>query len=1629
MARADGNITISTDLETQDVESSMNKFNSKLKYMIAGAIIAWTAFKVAVARTGDAFDQAMAPIAARTGMTQESLTELEFGFRDLSRVGANSAIELATAFQKIAIDGRTAEESFALMNYAQTLAIATNADLTQATQFLGLALMKTNQDVDAANKYIDVFSGVVAQSGMSLGNLQKAIITLAPTMNASGTSVEYMSGTLAQLYRGGIYGVQAGRGLEQVFNQLTGPSDRAATAMRTLGINTFDTATGALRPFNDILLDAMKALDGVATEQERVNLTQDLFSTVYARAVFDELSNNKDAWQDNIRLMYEAGDAFDGVGRAFGMAEIQSRNLTNVLGSIRNALSDILITVWQTKREIQLDFLEVISNKLWDIAEMLRPGGSLHGGLLAVQGLFSTVITVMFTGLSTVIGLLVEMGTSFPIAILHLFIEAVQALASGLYKILGGAISFVGYTLKSLISQFSLLVLGMSEIQINITPLLGLFESIANLFMALVYTSYSLILAFSSLVLAIFPVVGELNLFVIAGSALNSLFTILTMGVDYVTNKLLLLAAVLRGTINGTAENSIELFGGLGNVVTTVSSDFIVLFGVFSSIGAAVRPLIETIIPALISGFAWLLNNIRVLYPIIIILAGYFIKLKVIATLLPMIKALTGAFKAGNAVFKAFSKEVSALGSILYSLLNVVGILGNILKTVFVAAVTAVVGVLTVLTTNFDRLFTALKNALNTVLNDLPYLLVAFGAVAALVGGVLYVAFRAFLEVLIFLLNNIRLLYPILAILAYNFMKLKVIIKLTQAIKAYNLAASAMKANKIALNRQFGIFIKQSVTPLKTKLKALVAKMVIYANVLKGGILSVTSALTAKFVAMKSAIVTKGGVLAVLKIGVTALTTKFISLGLALKGLNLAKIKAGFVSLSSSIASGTFAVNAYAKVKTLLAKTVFPTLKKAALALFKVLMANPITAIVAGVTALTVGIAYLIIRMRQQSYEVVYMSEVVSAASKAQQELVDTVESSAEAFIKQMNALQENRYRMYELKESIIELADSQDRALWQTVQMERHIDELNGLIPGLNLAFDATEDSLNRSSEAMLQFITASQETAYLKTLTAESNRLAEEGLEIAIRKQEATRVLNELNDLSADGTVRRNAEERYLNNLIIEAIATLATYTEMLEANSNANDLLNVSIQEQMQIVGEAQQAQEELIETLARQQAAIEAVETVLEQYANAVSNVFQSAASDSESSAQSIIDDLRATSAELETTAENWIAFGYYMDLIDQLAKDLELSAEVVEHLRSMGIEGLPHIREFVADGGNMLQEMDDLFTEISANTVKAVATEFAALGNTMDEAMDMAAEAIANNMAMENSMVEAVVQTFNAAHDAVQYNDPSKIGLSIGDGTVEGIEATYSDLRDASSQAIDEIFDTMTSRGEMNSPSRRTRRYGTYLSQGLVHGLLDRLSDIRQATHDIIDEIYKIVRQLDIKHLGQQIMQGLESGLWSQHGSLMSAAQSIADGIRNTIQSALQIRSPSRVAIYLGRMFSEGIAVGLLNGTKAIESSLKDLCSSLTTFDYPDFSTMYEDISEVSKQLSKLKNTQIITKGIVSYPSTSVKVVVVEKDITINIDGEGGTPLEDKESIRSQARKLGKYLRQETRSKGVVLVNG
>lgn len=105
---------------------------------------------------------------------------------------------------------------------------------------------------------------------------------------------------------------------------------------------------------------------------------------------------------------------------------------------------------------------------------------------------------------------------------------------------------------------------------------------------------------------------------------------------------------------------------------------------------------------------------------------------------------------------------------------------------------------------------------------------------------------------------------------------------------------------------------------------------------------------------------------------------------------------------------------------------------------------------------------------------------------------------------------------------------------------------------------------------------------------------------------------------------------------------------------------------------------------------------------------------------------------------------------------------------------------------------------------------------------------------------------------------------------------------------------------------------------------------DAISKVREGTKN---EFNAMVEEMPA--IGENVIQGMMDGLDSMTPALMAQAQSIANAVKATMQSALNINSPPGVMRDdVGRWIPEGIALGIRDNAKSVYRELDNLSNNM-----------------------------------------------------------------------------------------------
>lgn len=106
-----------------------------------------------------------------------------------------------------------------------------------------------------------------------------------------------------------------------------------------------------------------------------------------------------------------------------------------------------------------------------------------------------------------------------------------------------------------------------------------------------------------------------------------------------------------------------------------------------------------------------------------------------------------------------------------------------------------------------------------------------------------------------------------------------------------------------------------------------------------------------------------------------------------------------------------------------------------------------------------------------------------------------------------------------------------------------------------------------------------------------------------------------------------------------------------------------------------------------------------------------------------------------------------------------------------------------------------------------------------------------------------------------------------------------------------------------------------------------------MSNVISAIKNGWNNAVNFLKGINLTSIGQHIIQGLINGIKSKIGAVVSAAKAIADRVKNTIKSAMDIHSPSRVTKELGEHTGQGFANGIKSKVTTVEKSAKAVAAA------------------------------------------------------------------------------------------------
>lgn len=360
----------------------------------------------AAVATASKFDDAMAQVSGALG---DPSADME-GLRKLAlQLGADtvfSATEAGNAMVELAKGGMTeADIKGGALAASMDLAAAGQLNLADAAATTVQMMGSFGLGAGDAARIADALAGAANASSADVSDLTQAMSQCSAQASLAGWSLEETAAALALFADNGIKGSDAGTSLKTMLQRLAAPTDEAATAMQTYGIEARDSE-GHMKGVADIAAELQGKL-GTLSEAERDMALQTIFGSDASRAAAIMMKTGADG-------LAKYTDATNDATAAETMAAAQKGDLSWALENMQGSLESAGIAFGTALAPA----VEVVAGVVGDAAEAfssLSPGvqtaiavvaglAAALGPLLIVVGAVAGAIPAIQAGMTAMAG-------------------------------------------------------------------------------------------------------------------------------------------------------------------------------------------------------------------------------------------------------------------------------------------------------------------------------------------------------------------------------------------------------------------------------------------------------------------------------------------------------------------------------------------------------------------------------------------------------------------------------------------------------------------------------------------------------------------------------------------------------------------------------------------------------------------------------------------------------------------------------------------------------------------------------------------------------------------------------------------------------------------------------------------------------------------------------------------------------------------------------------------------------------------------------------------------------------------------------------------------------------------------
>ena len=180
------------------------------------------------------------------------------------------------------------------------------------------------------------------------------------------------------------------------------------------------------------------------------------------------------------------------------------------------------------------------------------------------------------------------------------------------------------------------------------------------------------------------------------------------------------------------------------------------------------------------------------------------------------------------------------------------------------------------------------------------------------------------------------------------------------------------------------------------------------------------------------------------------------------------------------------------------------------------------------------------------------------------------------------------------------------------------------------------------------------------------------------------------------------------------------------------------------------------------------------------------------------------------------------------------------------------------------------------------------------------------------------------------------DEAKPFGEAVSVGVKEGVNDKFPEIPEAIENQRKDIKEAFTNDGAVAEYKEAGNKVPESVAEGVEENWDQIQNTVDPMVQEVVDPFMSGEAQQSYNYAGEMVIAGVIDGMYSESGSLYNAAQNIAIEAYNSMVSALDIGSPSKLfRNAVGKMIPAGMALGILDNEGLVENAMDTLTGTVT----------------------------------------------------------------------------------------------